>query len=479
MHNMRNSIDNKFLTAMSLGLFLINLAPCVDRHLRAEEHELITGVHTRNEYQVTKHEYSEFIRRLETDHGPYDPSLSEPLLGLGITMKKQGDYSGAAAVFERVLHVTRINSGLHNLDQASILDQVIETNAALEDWKKVNKDYQHLHWLYRRNYDEYDPRLLTAMNKIKGWHLAAINLSTGGSRADHLLFVKELDELAIEIAERQYGEHDLRLIDYLYSLVLTHYYIAVAIQRGGQIGIEMVGNLPLSEQKQSYDEISDQIVGKSYRDGLKLLKRIMDIYTGNYEMTDESKAEAMLLIYIADWRLLFNKHGIALSMYRDAYNKLLALGIHKTTLDDYFSHPTVLPAEKLIINLKIQHDLNTQISDNSALKESVHDHTGSSNHIDEFIAWSDAMPGLRLPSPGADSVVPEPSGRHATAEFDVTVKGLTKKIRIIEYYPENRSTRSQAYETVWSTQFRPRLVGGKATGAADIGMHYYIPEKLR
>ena len=72
-------------------------------------------------------EYTESVQAIESEGGVWDRGLIEGLATLGELHQRQGDHITAIKTFDRVVHVSRINNGLHTLEQIPALEQKIES----------------------------------------------------------------------------------------------------------------------------------------------------------------------------------------------------------------------------------------------------------------------------------------------------------------------------------------------------------------
>jgi len=142
------------------------------------------------------------IVAIESEFGPYDFRLQEPLASLGKLLQQAGNHQEALVAFDRALHVTRINRGLYDETQIEIVDLIIDSDSALANWDSVNQHYGYLEYLYQVLYHVEDPRLETGLQKVVSWHVNALNVNLDGKRIEHLRQANKLFKLRLEIAER-------------------------------------------------------------------------------------------------------------------------------------------------------------------------------------------------------------------------------------------------------------------------------------
>jgi tetratricopeptide (TPR) repeat protein len=144
---------------------------------------------------------SRAITTLESDFAAYDLRQIESLEDLGRLSQSSGEHQQALVLFKQALHVARINQGLYHESQIPIVDDIISTEIALQNWEEVNNFYAYEEHLYRRLYDTDDSRLEAGLRKVSAWHITALNVNLGGNRIEHLRKVNKLFKLRMQIAE--------------------------------------------------------------------------------------------------------------------------------------------------------------------------------------------------------------------------------------------------------------------------------------
>ncbi|MBI2993961.1 MAG: hypothetical protein HYY48_07275 [Gammaproteobacteria bacterium] len=146
------------------------------------------------------------LARLEARFGPYDPRLLPGLIALGLRSREAGDHENASQAFGRALYVLRANDGLQSLDQLPIVKRLIEVRGELGDWRGVESAYALMHWLYRRNYDPGDPRMLPGLIRLRRWHIDAYNKETETTLATHVEEAERLYDQAAAIIRECHGD---------------------------------------------------------------------------------------------------------------------------------------------------------------------------------------------------------------------------------------------------------------------------------
>lgn len=258
--------------------------------------------------------YEAVIGELEIERGVYDPRLAEELLGLAYAYRAQARHRDAVRAFERALHITRVNAGLHTSLQRPILEKIIEEHTALGDWKSLDRDYRYLYWVTRRQVGENDPKLLPVIDRVGLWHLKAYTEALDKTPFRHLTEAEHLYDKAVGIIKTHYGADDPRLINRLYAIAITDYRMASDTEG------------PAAE---------------NYSKGGQALQRLVDVFKANPELPPDSHANA--LTRLGDWYLLFNRHDSAMESYKEALRILQKNGADPKQIEGLFGYPQRLP----------------------------------------------------------------------------------------------------------------------------------------
>lgn len=178
-----------------------------------------------NTVTVGMAQYARLIEKLESDSGPFDARLREPLLALGAMLSKRGDYHEAVSYIERALYILRIDQGLYSEPQIAIIERLIELNVALEDWKAVDENFRYLELLYTRLFKQGGLKWDYGIAKVVDWHIIAINNNLGDGREEHLREANKLSKLRLVYAEQDESV-DQRVIGVLrHNIKYTAYHL--------------------------------------------------------------------------------------------------------------------------------------------------------------------------------------------------------------------------------------------------------------
>jgi|GEM_PF-6052319 len=167
----------------------------------------------------------QLVTELEQQFGPYDIRLKEALRGLAFQSKKAGDLMAASEAYKRALHISRINEGLFNESQLTIVERLIDVDQQMARWEQVNNHYGYLEHLYKKLYQKDDPRLEQGLRKVVAWHFDASNFNLNGRRVEHLRKAHGLLKLRLEVAELTRSGEDPLLDSLKRNIAQSEYYL--------------------------------------------------------------------------------------------------------------------------------------------------------------------------------------------------------------------------------------------------------------
>lgn len=437
--------------------------------------------------------YRSAVAQIESETGPYAATLAEPLWGLGRLLQQRGDHTAAASVFERAMHLTRINQGLYSSDQIPLLKAAIEANMAAGRWGQVDNGFARLQWLYQRALAREEPLdYVAGLKKTANWHLAVVNFERAAQRRGRLEKANEINQLMLTAAERQYGDSDPALAPVLYRLALSYYYLALSTVHDWENQQLLAEPLLLRSRSQlaRQQEVSDEVLAQANRHlraGREVMRRIRDIYAAAPQAG--AAAAVMADIYLADWELLsaqtkglvrtrfsgtgawrhpasHGSVGRALERYRSAEARLLELGFEARQLQQYFARPVILPQSSFSTEFATQPGGDKR----PEAEESAADTTRAK----EFVSWSSLLKGVSYPGEplSADAAA---QLAHATASFKINARGRATDIEFVARSPAGLGV-SRAREEIQAIQFRPPLNAGSTANTAVV-MHYRFPNR--
>ena len=285
--------------------------------------------------------YGEQIERETALGGPYSESLLELLLPLAMLYRERGDHDLAAQTLETALQVKRVNEGLRSLDQAPLIELLLDSEIARGNIDAAVGYERALVRLARLNPDDLrsvpilresgDREIGIYTRYLEGALPPEVNVRfdpAGAGPGPGLRGNRAIGVSSLQQARRNYREA-----------------IGVLMRNGRSTSDEV---LELEERlivsyflEATSDEALPLEAEYAYQQGRDAYQRIVA------RSTSGTVAEfATALIRYADWELFFSHNGAALNAYRLAYELLASRDEASDLIDELFAPdtPIVLPA---------------------------------------------------------------------------------------------------------------------------------------
>lgn len=283
--------------------------------------------------------YEESIRVLEREGGAYEGRLGQELLGLGTLYQRLGDHTKALEVFERAWHVSRVNNGLFSLDQAPIVQKIIESRLASGDLAAADQQQEYLFFIQQRAHGAGSPELLPALAALADWNIGAFNVRFDGGQGDdpqyrvsagaddgflarRLVNAQNLYRAIIAILANHAGVADPLLLDVEKKLALTNYFFATNHNLASSSFITSGAYAVQSIQPTAFDASFLNVNAMGYRHGRDALERRVD-YLRKQDGVD-ARTLARAIVDLGDWLLIFDKRTSAVDTYEEATEALSA-----------------------------------------------------------------------------------------------------------------------------------------------------------
>lgn len=374
-------------------------------------------------YNQKLQEFQETISTLESEQGAYNPALGQALLELGYLYRNQGDFLNAGPTFEKALHISRANKGLHELSQVEIVELLIDTYSELQNWSDLDRNLHYLFWLYRRNYSEEDDRLLPIIERVSRWYMRAYHLHTGGEALAYMVKADDLFDKALSIIISEHGEEAKQLPAILSAAATVNYQIANDVNDAFRMSHRDIRQAMIPNKRPTpyLNEIAvrDYYFDQSFHKGKRHLARIISIYEAGLPDTAQDYAQA--LVYMGDYYLSLKRKWNAMKNYEKAYTTLIEHNVDKEGIDVIFGQP---------------------------------------RQVEPFIIPGNEVP-VKADSPYADVV------------FNVPSNGWPRDIVITATHPlSDTNLRVRAKHAIAATRFRPRFENGKPVDSTGVALRY-------
>ena len=147
--------------------------------------------------------YLEGISELVAEHGDFSPMLIEPYAELARIYLLSDQPVEAITVLEEARRVTQRNSGLFNLEQVALLDELGRAHLLMGDTlEALNLQRERLTVALRR-FGEDDPRTIPFRNDLADYY----------DRSRMRMLAREEYEVVVDILRENFGADDGRLLD--------------------------------------------------------------------------------------------------------------------------------------------------------------------------------------------------------------------------------------------------------------------------
>jgi hypothetical protein len=283
-------------------------------------------------------QYNDAVRATEFDGGVWDLGLAEDLAVLGGLFQQQGDHLQAIETFDRVVHISRINNGLHTLDQIPAVEQMIESYLATSDWEKADLYYNYLYYIQDKAFGSKDPRIIPVLDRLATWNLRAFNIGFDDNMASRLSTAQILFGAAARMVGAHFGESDTRYALYQRNVANSAYLMTKHPN--------LMRDLNSAEFRMSEDALrrkimaDEQASSRGYQTGETALLEVL-----NFQRQQGSSplALAEAIADLADWYLIFHQRRAAAELYLEAWQILSTTENSEELLRAFFGKVVPLP----------------------------------------------------------------------------------------------------------------------------------------
>ncbi len=334
---------------------------------------------------------------------------------------------------------------------------------------------QHALWLYRNKSERADERLVSDFLELTDMHLRGVVEDGSDQQSFHFRRAISTNWMALAVGEAIWGKRDRRLTPIVYSLVHQYYLQAMAVDWGGRTGYELRQVAPGSDWVRERSDMRRYY----YFTGMGLLRQLQAIYSA--PESPDPEALAMATLYLADWQVLFGRHGEALQSYLQAYRAMETAGVDPVLKERFFSSPSVLP----------ETEFYPSIAQALATREKVNSLAHASESWDGdflfFAEWSAAFPYVNRPlqSMGGGA---EAASNFALFSFNLagvseiplfidnrnsTEFGSVQDARLVESATQDSYQQDRLLRRLQWLKFRPKLIDGLPQDFAAT-LHYQL-----
>jgi len=386
-------------------------------------------------------QYQNQIIEIENTHGVYDSQLTEPLIGLGMALKSQGEHASAIAPLNRAVHLARIADGLHSLRQVPIIEQMVDSLTESGDWQQATDKQLYLFKILKRNYLDNDIRLLEPVRRLSQWHTMAVAEDVADREFLHVLQARALAQREVVIIEKNYGAKSPELDQALFNIALANFQLAVLQSSAEQSSFDNFDSAGASTFGVGREGNQPPALSfNPFGAGKKVLVRRVELFDSNAKDNIGKKAKA--LAELGDWYLIFKKPESAMKTYLLA--EQLGQAVPVSSVDS--------------------ESQSSVVSSGGAGQEPS---AAESTAID---ANEKAKPSLFAQprqlafslSRGSRELAKDKQLGFVQAQIDVTPSGRARDVVILDSNPPDakHSRIRESIRSIKATRYRPRIVDG-------------------
>ncbi|MDD9889960.1 MAG: hypothetical protein OXU66_03685 [Gammaproteobacteria bacterium] len=401
------------------------------------------------------------IEELESEYGPLDQSLIEPLSGLSDLYTDIGNLQEANRLLDRQLQLTHVAEGPETFSQIPIIEKMIANNVRMNDLESANNNFDNIRFVYTRNPASTTQQKLQAMDELRHWYFTAFNLDEKRNRINYFRLSRELLDDMMTIAEDEFGEESPEMIPYLYKSALEKYHLLTLLFSHDELG------------EDAYDDIfePEQVQPEAYlRQGYDIVQDIREIV----QQSNNIEADAMAAVYEGDYRMLLGM-GLAQRSYREAMELFAEAGKSEQEIADFFSRPIVLPVTEYFFTM--EEAIAAQDAAGYRFTRGTEDEDPMV-HLGNFIAWNESLLNAAKPAPPAILADLEEELHRVDIRFTIYSRGETRTPDVESSEPDTRQPKVDGSDAVEMMIFRPRFRGNRWRTLRNATISYwYPPEK--
>jgi len=291
--------------------------------------------------------YSSRVAEIESLGGAWDLELTEELTALGRLQQQLGDHRAAITTLTRAMHVSRVNAGLHSLQQVPVVEAMIQSFGELGDWGQVDKYQNYMYFVQRRAYGHEDPRMIPALERLGRWNLEAFSLGFGEPLGGRLSTAQLMFRAATQMVGMHFGRKDERYQTYLRDVARSAYLVSLYP--------EYMAELSRPEYRSSEDKLRDTLFefgtpsARGYMAGSQALEEIVAFHE---EEGDSPYLLAEAITNLADWELIYERRNAAEELYGRAWTILAEQDDSEELFQRLFGQVVAIPSfVELPVNL--------------------------------------------------------------------------------------------------------------------------------
>jgi tetratricopeptide (TPR) repeat protein len=279
-----------------------------------------TTKHRLGDFNGAALQYQRALKIVETHEGGFSRGVIQPLLGLGVTYAAAGDPDASARSLRRAVDVSRKLDGLFNPQQLELVEPLVASYVALGQYEDAEREQQYAVRLAEARYGKYDPRLLPTLEHSASWL----------ERSGQFVAARQTYARALDIARRAGGKTDLRTVTSLRGI--ARMYRMEYLYGPGSFSEEEVtgtrtGGTAVYGGPTPGSTPTTTVLNEAGEDALQLALEALDAHP------DEAvRLRGETLVDLGDWYMIAGRTRDAMREYRNAWTALSAPGAPGTVV---------------------------------------------------------------------------------------------------------------------------------------------------
>lgn len=285
--------------------------------------------------------YEQALEELEFQGGAWSAQIAEELTTLGSLLHQQGDYEESIEIFDRAVHVNRVNHGLYSPEQIPLVEKMVESHVALGQWKEADEQQQYAFYVQNKAYGARDPRMISVFENLARWNVTSFYRGIDPDPTQRLFQTYLLYRAAADTVEAHFGQRDPRYIELLQDVAGASDMMSRYALEGTNVG---TANNPDMRMLTNFAGAPRGPQGGS-SGGERALRRVIDFYSD--EDRPDNQETRLLRVQatanLGDWYLMRERRQAAMRAYEDAYEQLLAEENSAEVIQQVFGEIVFLP----------------------------------------------------------------------------------------------------------------------------------------
>jgi tetratricopeptide (TPR) repeat protein len=286
--------------------------------------------------------YEQMLEQLEYDGGAWSAQIAEELSTLGNLLYQQGDYEQSIEVFDRAVHVNRVNYGLYSTQQIPLVERIVESHIALGQWQLADQQKQYAFYVQSKAYGARDPRMADVFENLARWNIASFFRGIDPDPSARLLETYMLFRAAANRVAFHFGTADPRYVPLLRDVAGASDMVTRYTPSGT---VTATATNPNIRRVSEFVGVPNDQVRVPNGGGEGALRRILEFYSDDDRPATQENLmlRVRALAELGDWYMMEQRRQAALDAYADAWNLLLTMEEGSVLAQQFFDRIVFLP----------------------------------------------------------------------------------------------------------------------------------------